>query len=275
VFRINYPLFRNTSIFLTTSVWFKQSMKTCLYGLDILFLSPMSDMQDTNKPYPGSSHELLLVTLLLLLGWVSEEFYYCLGGWCSQCTTTATTWPCNYTKQSHLSSYPNTSFCYMPSLRHQSHKLKYGTFSVRTGLCRDCVTATAWEFSRPSRLCHCHSSGIQLFFQAVSRLCHCHRLGIQPFFQAVLFPPESFTWSLTRWSLTRHQCMLSCYLAYSAQYTVPVFLGHCWQDCAELKQTLKHFIQRGKPGKTFLGGNFLPVMPRLADIWLELLDWSL
>jgi len=56
------------------------SMKTCLYGLDILFLPPMSDMQDYNKPYPGSSHELLLVTLLLLLGWVREEFYYCLGG---------------------------------------------------------------------------------------------------------------------------------------------------------------------------------------------------
>lgn len=89
------------------------SMKTCLYGLDILFLSPMSDMQDYKKPYPGRSHELFLVTLLLLLGWVSEEFYYCLGGWCSKCTTTATTRPCNYTKQSHLSSYPNTSFCYM------------------------------------------------------------------------------------------------------------------------------------------------------------------
>ena len=48
-------------------------MKTCLYGLDILFLSPMSDMQDYNKPYPGRSHELFLVTLLILLGWVSED----------------------------------------------------------------------------------------------------------------------------------------------------------------------------------------------------------
>ena len=73
-------------------------ISTCPYRLDILFLPPMSDMQDYNKPYPGRSHELFLVTLLLLLGWVSEDFYYCLGGWCSQCTTTATTWPCNYTK---------------------------------------------------------------------------------------------------------------------------------------------------------------------------------